>query len=87
MKETCGSCKYYVLSGMRREQEFGTCRIRSTSGPFPPRNSGEWCGEFVALEVKKVAKADKHEPPKKSKVLASDMPPINAKEGTDGITS
>ncbi len=50
--KACGHCKFY-------ETTDGTCRIRSTLGPFPERKPSEFCFEFVlASAVRADAKPD-----------------------------
>lgn len=82
MTDSCKDCKFWFSSGLRKEREVGTCRIRSTPGGFPPRYSDEWCGEFVSLEIK-AAKSDDGEQAKsfgvstvvRKKKVASELPP------------
>ncbi len=70
MKETCQECKYWASSGSTRGKDVGTCRIRSTPGSFPARYHDEWCGEYVAVDTKKVTPKEAEKPKKEKPVYS-----------------
>lgn len=85
MEKVCRNCQFWVHALEKRERVVGTCRIRSTDGPFPPRYDDDWCGEYVALELKTpTEKTEKAEKPKKrtDKIVITD--PVVVTEQTNG---